>query len=549
MSDPVMTKQDKKVLKEAESIIENANEQGERKKVKIKLTWIISAICIVAILLLFLSTGFALCNIGSNHIVKGVHIKGIDVSGLTQEEATKKVTDSLSALLGMDLTLVHNEEEITLSPADFYASFDIEQAVNLAYQIGRTGNIFEQNFAILNALASQYDILPGLSYSPELLEEKLAQIEQSLPDYVVQPSYSVDGNELKIQKGKQGVAIEKATISNDIVSVLTNLENATKKITIPTTTVTPDDVDIDALYQEVHKDAVDAYYTKDPFTVHPSSNGVDFAISIDEAKTQYAESEEECVIPLKVVYPKVSTNQIGNEAFPDQLATFSTNFSTKNTNRSTNIRLAVKKINGVVLMPGQSFSYNQTLGKRTTAAGYKVAAVYSNGEVSEGVGGGICQVSSTLYNSVLLSNLEVVERHNHSFNPGYVPAGQDATVSWGGPDFKFKNNRSYPVRIVASVKGGTITVQIFGMKQDDDYTVKIKSSVVGSIPFKTTYKTDGSLAPGETKVLQKGSNGVKSVTYKILYRDGQEVSRTEISRDSYNPHNKVIATAGDAVAE
>jgi len=544
MSDPVITKQDKKVLKEAESIIENAGEQVERKKIKIKLTWIISAILIVALLLLLLSTIFALLNIGSDRIVKGVHIKGIDVSNLTQEEAAKKITDSLSPLLGADLTLVHNEEEIALSPADFYASFDIEQAVNIAYQIGRTGNIFEQNFAILNALASQYDIVPGLSYSPELLDEKLIQIEQALPDYVVQPSYSVDGKELKIQKGKEGVAIEKATITEEIIHVLNNLENTTKKIVIPTTSVTPDEVDMDALYQEVHKEAVDAYYTKDPFTVHPSSNGIDFAISIEEAKNQYAEATDECIIPLKVVYPKVSTNQIGSEAFPDQLATFSTNFSTKNTNRSTNIRLAVKKINGIVLMPGQSFSYNQTVGKRTTTAGFKVAAVYANGEVTEGVGGGICQVSSTLYNSVLLSNLEVTERHNHTFRPSYVPAGQDATVSWGGPDFQFKNNRSYPVRIVASVSGGTITVQIFGIKQEDDYTVKIKSSVVGSVPFKTTYKTDASLAPGQTKVLQKGSNGVKSVTYKILYKNGQEVSRKQISRDTYNPHNKVVATGG-----
>lgn len=546
MSDPVITKQDKKVLKEAESIIENASEQWEPKKVKIKLTWIIFAVCILAVLLLLLSTVFALLNIGSDRIVKGVHIKGIDVSNLTPEEATKKVTDSLSPLLGMDLTFVHNEEEITLSPADFYASFDIEQAVALAYQVGRTGNIFEQNFQILNALASPYNILPGLSYSPELLEEKLVQIEQSLPDYVVQPSYSVNGNELKIQKGKQGVAIEKAAITEEIVIVLTNLENATKKIALPTTTVTPNELNLDALYQEVRKDAVDAYYTKDPFTVHPSSNGVDFAISLEEVKAQYAEAETEYVIPLKVVYPKVSTNQIGSEAFPDQLATFSTKFSTKNVNRSTNIRLAVKKINGTVLMPGQSFSYNQTVGKRTVAAGFKVAAVYANGEVSEGVGGGICQVSSTLYNSVLLSNLEIVERHNHSFNPGYVPAGQDATVSWGGPDFKFKNNRSYPIRIAASVSGGTITIQIFGMKQDDDYTVKIRSSVIGSIAPKTTYKTDPNLAPGETKVLQKGSNGVKSITYKILYKNGQEVSRTEISRDIYNPHNKVIATGGEA---
>ena len=116
---------------------------------------------------------------------------------------------------------------------------------------------------------------------------------------------------------------------------------------------------------------------------------------LEEVKAQYAEAETEYVIPLKVVYPKVSTNQIGSEAFPDQLATFSTKFSTKNVNRSTNIRLAVKKINGTVLMPGQSFSYNQTVGKRTVAAGFKVAAVYANGEVSEGVGGGICQVSTS----------------------------------------------------------------------------------------------------------------------------------------------------------
>ena len=103
------------------------------------------------------------------------------------------------------------------------------------------------------------------------LAEKLSQIEQSLPDYVVQPSYSIDGNELKIQKGRQGVTIEKSVITEEIVTVLSNLENTTKKIALPTTTVTPDELDIDALYQEVHKNAVDAYYTKDPFTVHPSS--------------------------------------------------------------------------------------------------------------------------------------------------------------------------------------------------------------------------------------------------------------------------------------
>ena len=541
MPDPVITKQDEEVLKKAEEIIETAEVQTEKKNPSIKLRWLIIPIISIVFILLVLSTIFAVFNQNSNLIVKGIHIKGIDVSGLTQEQAKEKVTEAFIESLSADLILTHNGEEIALSPADIYASFDIDEAVNLAYNIGRNGNLFQQNFEIIAAFTSRYNISPGFSYSAELLEEKLTQIEQNLPDYVVQPSYTVEGNELKIQNGKAGILIDRSTLTSQIVHVLNNLENATQKIEIPTISVASDPIDLDAIYQEVHKEAVDAYYTKEPFAVYPSSTGLDFSVSLDEAKAMLTEQKEEYVIPLKVVYPKVTTNDLGSEAFPDLLATYSTTFSTKNTNRSTNIRLATQKINGVVLMPGETFSYNQVVGKRTTANGFKVAAVYSNGEVSEGVGGGICQVSSTLYNAVLFSNLEVTERRNHTFHTGYVPAGQDATVSWGAPDFKFKNNRNYPIRIVATVSGGKITTKIYGLKQADDYTVKISSSIVGSIPYKTTYKTDSSLGAGNTKVIQKGSNGLKSVTYKILYQNGKEVSREVISRDTYQPHNQIIA--------
>lgn len=541
MPDPVITKQDEEVLKKAEEIIETAEVQTEKKNPSIKLRWLIIPIISIVFILLVLSTIFAVFNQNSNLIVKGIHIKGIDVSGLTQEQAKEKVTEAFIESLSADLILTHNGEEIALSPADIYASFDIDEAVNLAYNIGRNGNLFQQNFEIIAAFTSRYNISPGFSYSAELLEEKLTQIEQNLPDYVVQPSYTVEGNELKIQNGKAGILIDRSTLTSQIVHVLNNLENATQKIEIPTISVASDPIDLDAIYQEVHKEAVDAYYTKDPFAVYPSSTGLDFSVSLDEAKAMLTEQKEEYVIPLKVVYPKVTTNDLGSEAFPDLLATYSTTFSTKNTNRSTNIRLATQKINGVVLMPGETFSYNQVVGKRTTANGFKVAAVYSNGEVSEGVGGGICQVSSTLYNAVLFSNLEVTERRNHTFHTGYVPAGQDATVSWGAPDFKFRNNRNYPIRIVATVSGGKITTKIYGLKQADDYTVKISSSIVGSIPYKTTYKTDSSLGAGNTKVIQKGSNGLKSVTYKILYQNGKEVSREVISRDTYQPHNQIIA--------
>ena len=192
-------------------------------------------------------------------------------------------------------------------------------------------------------------------------------------------------------------------------------------------------------------------------------------------------------------------------------------------------------------MPGETFSYNRTVGQRTVGAGFKEAGAYVNGQVTTAIGGGICQVSSTLYNAVLRANLEVTARTNHMFPVGYVPIGTDATVSWGSPDFKFKNNRNYPVKIVATTGGKNVYIKIFGLKEDSDYEVQIQSYTTGSIPFKTTYTKDASLAPGEEKVVQNGSNGCYSAAYKILKKDGKEVSRTLISRDTYQPHNKVIA--------
>ena len=192
-------------------------------------------------------------------------------------------------------------------------------------------------------------------------------------------------------------------------------------------------------------------------------------------------------------------------------------------------------------MPGEVFSYNTTVGQRTAAAGFKTAAVYSGGEVTTGIGGGICQVSSTLYNAVLLSNLEIVERYNHGFNPGYVAVSRDATVSWGGPDFKFKNTRDYPIKIVCSGTGGTITVQIFGLRGEDEYTVEIESYVTKWISYSTSTKEDPTLPTGQTKIIQNGSNGCRSVAYRILKKDGEEVSRELLSQDTYSPHNKIVA--------
>lgn len=268
---------------------------------------------------------------------------------------------------------------------------------------------------------------------------------------------------------------------------------------------------------------------------------MDFSISMEEAQNLLNTSSDQTVtIPLKITLPNVTTNQIGTEAFPDLLATYSTTFSVSNTNRTTNIRLASNKINGVVLMPGEEFSYNKVVGQRTAAAGYKTAAVYVNGRVENGIGGGICQVSSTLYNTALRANLEIVQRSNHRFATGYVPLSTDATVSWGGPEFIFKNSRKYPVKVVSIVNGGKITVSIYGCKEEVEYEVVIQSQTLQTIPMKTVYRTNTSLPKGTKKTVQKGHGGYKSRAYRILKLNGTVVSKQLLSTDTYAQLETII---------
>ena len=275
----------------------------------------------------------------------------------------------------------------------------------------------------------------------------------------------------------------------------------------------PKSIDLDAVYNEIHKEPINAYYTQNPFNVYPSEEGLDFNISLDEAKNILQESTDECVIPLKTLYPEVTTNMIGTEAFPDLLSDFSTRYAASNRNRTTNLIIASNKINGTVLMPGEIFSYNKIVGERTIAAGYKEAPIYVEGKVQDGLGGGICQIATTLYNAALFANLEIVERSNHQFVPSYANASRDATVVYGAIDFKFKNNREYPIKIVCSVTNGIANFKIFGLKTENDYNVQITSRVTGST-----------------------ANAIYSEAYKTLSQNGNIISTERISRDTYKRH-------------
>ena len=531
------------VFEEAKQIIENNSDTTFKKAKKKHTKGIVITICILILLIILgvLSTIFALLNINSDKIISGISILGIDVSGLTQDEANTKISESLNSRLETNLVFSHNGTLYNLLPSQLESSYDISKAVSEAYSCGRNGNIFKNNFDILNTLINKVDINVDFSYNNDLYESVVTQMNANFEDGLKQSSYSIDGNNLIITSGKAGNVIKSEEFKDLIVDKLTSANYNTDPIEVPVEEAKPDSIDIDKIHSEIYKEAKDAYYTKDPFAVYPSSNGLDFSISVDEAKQMISTPSETYTIPLKTLYPDVTTNEIGTEAFPDMLATYSTSYASSNANRSTNIALAASKINGTVLMPGEEFSFNGTVGKRTASAGFKTATVYSNGQVTTDYGGGICQVSSTLYNSVLRANLEITNRVNHTFTVGYVPIGLDATVSWGSPDFKFKNSRSYPIKIVATTSNKRLTISVYGLKEDVEYEVELVSYKTGTVPYSTVYTTDSSLGKGKTKVVQSGSNGATSVAYKILKLNGKEVSRTLLSKDRYSPHNQIIA--------
>lgn len=472
---------------------------------------IIGIILIIIVAICF--SIFTIFNNTNENIVSGISIKGIDVSGLSKIQAKEKLESYIQENLPENILLKHNDFETSIPLSSIEVNFDIDGAIDQALQIGKSGNMLQNSFEALKTMLYPIDIEPTFSMNEQLLIDALNDISTKLPDTVIESSYYIENNNLILTSGKEGNVVNINQMVSYIKNGIMNLTLKNRTLDIATSIKQPSKINIEKIYEEVHKEAKDAYYTQNPFSVYPSENGMDFAISLEEATQMLEEEKEEYTIPLKILYPKVTTNMIGTEAFPDLLSSFSTNYNARDTDRTTNLKLAANKINGTVLMPGETFSYNQVVGARTIAAGYKEAPIYVQGQVVDGLGGGICQITSTLYNAVLYANLEIVERSNHQFVPSYVTASRDATVVYGSIDFKFKNNRNYPIKLICSVANGVASFQIFGLKTDNEYEVVISS-----------YET------GRT------SNAIYSEAYKILKQNGQVVDKQLLSRDVYKRH-------------
>lgn len=500
------------VIEQPKQIVktETNYEQKDEKKSTKKILVILLVLIIIALVATIVSTVFGTITMTSNKIISGVKVNNIELSKLTKEEAYDKLEQSLNNSQNNAIVVKRGDYTKTIYLDEIEGNFNTEQAINKAFNIGREGNLVQNNYKTIGTFITKNNINSEFSYNEELLEKKINEINLELPGVALDASYIIEGDKLIIKNGTEGLQIQRDKFKQNIINAYAGTE---KTAEIPVEHTQRKEIDIEAIHKEIYKEAVNAYYTTNPRKVYKEEYGLDFAITIEEAKKIISENKEEYQIPLKKLEPQVKVSNLDNGAFPDILARFTTYYGTADVGRNANIALAAKSINSAVVMPGETFSFNNLIGECSTRTGYKESTIYMNGELSTGIGGGICQVSTTLYNAVLRSNLEIVERRNHSLGVTYVPAGQDAMVSIGSSDFKFKNNREYPVKVVAYVGIGSITCEIQGLKQDVEYEVKL-----------------------ESKMIEKTDAKYKVETYKVLYLNGKEVSRTWLSKDTYKQH-------------
>ncbi len=524
----------------------NNRSNGKRRTKRIEIPASIKKVMIVScifLLTLFLLTIFALLTSVSNKVIARVSVNGCNVSNLTIDEAYQKLNEELVENKKKNIILKYQEYETTISLEQLEVGYKTDEAVNNAYKIGRNRNIIISNFQIIGNLLFGNKLQEPIQIDEEQLNKLISDIEVKIPDSLIQNSYYIENDQLIITRGKEGIILKKEELKESIIKAIE--DRIYKKqdyiITIPVETKKPEELNIENIYQDIYKEAKDAYYEKETKTLYKEENGIDFAISKEEVAKILQETKEEYIIPLTIIKPKVTVSSLANEDFfPSLLAKFTTRYDESAENRANNIRLSAEKINGTILMPNETFSYNKIVGERTIKAGYKEASVYMGGKVVPGIGGGICQVSSTLYNAVLLANLEITSRRNHYFITSYVSASRDATVAYGSIDFKFKNTRSYPIKIECIARNGICQVFIYGMKEETEYDVEIIDQITEVIPYKTKTIETKELAEGTTEVQQKGVNGYKSEAYRILKLNGKVISKTLLSKDSYNPLEEVI---------
>lgn len=501
--------------------------EPRHKKSGAKKAIIIIAVVLAALCLAAAGAGFAVR--ATDTIFPNVTVGGVPVGGMTEDQATDALRKSGWDDKGdADVTVTLPAEcVITVNVRQAGAVTTSEDAADAAYSYGRDGGPFSSLAKYLKSLAGRVSITGDVeNFNESYIRGQISDGIKAMKDALSGETYNVDTDKavLTILKGASDVNIDENAVYDLITGALKEGNFGELKYDYSSSGTAT--LDIQALHDKVRVEAADASYDSKKGEVTESVTGVDFDVAEAQKLWDAAAVGDTVEIPLEITQPKITTDDLSAKLFKDKLGSQVSYFRSSSANRINNIKLAAEKINGTILNPGEEFSYNDTVGQRTEAAGFKKAGAYSNGEVVQEIGGGICQVSSTLYCAVLYANLDITDRTCHYFPVDYLPAGLDATVSWKTPDFKFANDRDYPIKLVATVDSSakTLTIEIMGTDVDGSY-VELKYATWKY--YDTKYPTV--------------AVGYKATTYRNVFnKNGTMISSTKEATSTYHYHPEKI---------
>lgn len=507
------------------------------QKLLTKKNLMIAAIAVIVVLLL-LVIGLACYDAYyPEKVTSGVKMNNISMGGKTREEVSGLLDQEIAQPKVITISASDEEIELDLNSAGF--SIEKEATMEAVCTVGK--NNFWQS---LKTRLFGQTITPQVNFDREMFNTVMDALLTERNLNAKKFEYTLEEQVAQITLKPDAVSYDTAKLYDEILAdypqfaqvypmqvtgaVIPTVEEITAAINVPV---------IDAKIEKI-----DGKNRVVPHQV---------GLSVDETVLAQKLEEGEAIftVPVTVLKPRVYTDDLGTDAFPNRLSTFTTYYNEAEVSRSTNVKLAAKKVNGTVLNSGDIFSFNKVVGKRSYENGFKDAKIFLSDKVVDGTGGGICQVSSTIYPAVLYSNLKIVERRNHNFVVSYAKAGVDATVVYGSIDFKFQNNTQNPIRVKAVASGGAMTVEIWGTKEHNN-TVEITTQQLGSTPRGVKYEYNEAIAPGEENVIQAGYDGVKVQTYRIVKDANGAVIRTDnLGVSNYVPLNKIIETSDMAVVE
>ncbi len=448
------------------------------KKVLISL----AAVLLVGVIVLGVGFTYASRVAKLTTIYPNVSVNGVAVGGMTVSEAARALGDDPDRYTNAAVTVnFPTGESVTVTAQQLgLRPDDGTELAMLAYNYGRDGSMLSNWKAFQSCKSEAVDMAVdriGTAIDEQTIQSIVQPVAAAVDEKLRATDVQIGQDQITVVKNSGTTRVDVAAVTDMIRDAFEAEDYAAIDYALPAPGTVEGSAeqatDVDALlqkaYDEVYVEPADAYYDEAANSVVDSVRGVRF--DMEQAKQLWNETAEGGTVTIPLVFdePAVTADQVVGQLYADVLAEKSTSLAGSTSARINNITLAAAAMNGTVLQPGEEFSYNACLGERTAAKGYQAAGAFSGGEHIQSIGGGICQGSSTLYYCALKANLSITERWCHQFVVGYLPRGLDATVSWGWPEFKFVNSRTYPIKIEAWVADGYLTVRILGTDVDGSY--------------------------------------------------------------------------------